>query len=148
PVVDDVLHQVRVRARRDGVEEAPALNLRASREVARREIAIARRLDDLGLVEEDAAQLAMPLQDGGEQMPVSAADVDQRAQLAKRRAPGDGFVLRARDAGPRRGEDALVLGMLREPLERRDAVHVVEGLLTRAYTVQQIAPGAPVVAFD
>ena len=57
--------------------------------------------DDLRLVVQNAAHAAMAAQDGGEQVAVRAADVDQRLEAAEIEGAGDGVVLRSGDAGHR-----------------------------------------------
>jgi len=74
--------------------------------------AAARRLgDDLRLIEEDAAQPAVPAEDGGQHVAVRAADVDQRAERAIRIGFGDGVILGGREAGHRRHERLLLVGV-------------------------------------
>ena len=104
PVVEDVLHQIRVAAGGNGVEEASCFDDDAPLERCAGE-ALARARNHVVEVVHDAANGGVLLQNRGEQRAIAAADVDDRATVAE-----------------------IVGGQHRRNLRRRDAVHrLVEG---------------------
>jgi hypothetical protein len=73
PIVQDLRHRVDVATGRDSLEEVTDLDLAALGEISEHPMRVGH---DGVLVEQDTAGSEVRLQDGGEQCPVSAADVN------------------------------------------------------------------------
>ena len=141
PVVDDRLQQVRVAPRRHGVEEAAADDLEALGD--RRFEVGSHALDDVRLVEQDAAQVRVRLEQPGEERARPTADVDDLREAAEVVGVEQRPVDAAGDIGHRAIEHLSLLRVVRARLPDVDAVNVTERVLARAHAVQQVTPRLP-----
>ncbi len=101
-------------------------------------------LDDVRLVEEDAAQSRVPLEDRGEQLAASAPDIDHQAHPGEVVRRGDEARVGGRVAAHGRVEHARHLGVSGEVVEEARSVGVVERGLPGPHGVQRVAPRSPV----
>src|SRR4029077_6408308 len=116
PVVDDVTQDVGVTADGHRVEEAPSDELAAVDDADLLED-LPGVLDDVRLVEEDAAQSGVPIEDRREKPAASAPDVDHHVHLGEVVRRGDEARVTGRVAEHTRIEDGPYLGMTREVFE-------------------------------
>jgi hypothetical protein len=81
-------------------------------------------------------------------MAVRATHVDERLEAAEVVSARDRGVLGTGDARHRVGEHAIEVRVLAQIGEERLAVRVLEADFSRAHSVQELLPAAPVVAVD
>ena len=100
-------------------------------------------LDDVRLVEEEAAQSRVPLEDRGEQPAMSAPDIDRQphGEVIRRR---DEARVVGRVAGHARVEQGCHFRVSGEIVEEAHAVDVVERGLAGTDSVEQMTPRSPV----
>src|SRR5204863_9914607 len=93
-------------------------------------------------VEQNPTGIRVVAQDGGDKRPVSSGDVDDSATCREVVRIGNGAAQRIRQSAHGLIEYAPSVRILSEVVEHAHSIDVVEGGLSGADAVEQVAPGA------